>query len=259
MAGEPAGTLLVGHGSPDPDGRAELLRLRALVSRRMRITVWLGVLEFPAPRLPPLAHALKAASTNGRAVSAQPLILFDGRHGRHDLPTVVADASRELGVEVRLGGALGGAPALVALTTSRLRTVRVGGGDVLLFVGRGSSEVPALRQTERVAAAVAGELGIDHAVCYTGISAPDLAEGFAAALRHSPRRVIAVPYLLHTGILARRVGEILAPIAERRGVDLMVMPHLGNSPALVGLLAARLEELGGARPALPAPAREAAS
>ena len=232
--------VLLGHGSPDPAGRAELGELRALVGRRLGLDVGLGVLEFPGPGLPAVDQAFAAA---GARIAAQPLILFDGLHGRHDLPAAAAGATARLGVEVRLGAALGRDPALIELCAGRAADLRPAPGDLLLFVGRGSSEPLARAQTEQVAAAVAGALGVDHTVCYTGISPPSLAVGIALALSRRPRRILALPYLLHTGVLVRRVGEVLGPAAAGHGVPLDVLPHLGNAPQVVDLVASRLEAL----------------
>jgi sirohydrochlorin cobaltochelatase len=204
--------------------------------------VGLGVLEFPAPGLPPLDEAF-AALRERQPVAAQPLILFEGLHGQHDLPAAAAAARERLGVEVRLGGAFGREPELAALMSARLRELRPGADDVLLFVGRGSSRELALRQTEEVARSVAGRAGVRHLVCYTGISRPSLAEGLEEALSLGPRRVLALPYLLHTGVLVRRVSEVMRPVAEARGVEVAVLPHIGNAPEVVELVAGRLERL----------------
>lgn len=234
--------VLLGHGSPDPAAHAELRELRELVGERVGFGVGLGVLEFPAPGLPALEEAFAAVGDRERVV-AQPLILFDGLHGQRDLPAAAAGATARLGVEVRLGTALGQDPALLELCAARAAELRPGSGDLLLFVGRGSSQPVARAQTEHVASAVARELGVDHVVCYTGISRPSLAEGFAIALSRGPRRVLALPYLLHTGVLVKRVRDVLGPAVARHGVPLTVLPHIGNAPELVGLVASRLEAL----------------
>jgi sirohydrochlorin cobaltochelatase len=230
--------LLLGHGSPDPAGRAELLGLRDLVTRRLGVAVGLGVLEFPAPGLPDLEAAFGAVPA-GR-VAAQPLLLFEGRHGRRDIPALAGRASARLGLDIRLGSPFGRDPALVEHARTRLAAAGAGPGDLLLFAGRGSSDPAAVAQAGQVAAAVAAGCRLDHVLCHTGISRPTLAEGMAAALERRPRRVLALPYLLHTGVLVRRVGSVLAPLAREAGVPLVVLPHLGNVPPLVGLVADRL-------------------
>jgi sirohydrochlorin ferrochelatase len=237
-----AGALLLGHGSPDQAGRAELSSLRELVGRRLGFEVGLGVLEFGGDGLPGLDAAF-AAQLGYEPLATQPLILFDGLHGQQDLPAAAAAASARLGVDVRLGGAFGCDPELGALASSRLCASGAARGDLLLFVGRGSSEPLARRQTERVAEIVAREVGMEWVVCYTGISRPDLADGMDLALGRAPDRVFALPYLLHTGVLVRRVSEVLAPLAARAGADLVVLPHIGNAPELVEVVAGRLERL----------------
>ena len=234
--------VLLGHGSPDPAGQAELGELGTLVGRRLGLEVGLGVLEFPTAGLPGLDEAF-AAVRDHRRVAAQPLLLFDGLHGRHDIPAAAASATGRLGVEVRLGSAFGCDPALIGLAVARLAGQGLGAGDVLLFVGRGSSEPLARGQATRVAGAVAAEFGVDQVVCYTGISRPSLGEGIEAALGHRPRRILALPYLLHTGVLVRRVSQVLTPLAERHGTELVVLPHIGNADELVDLVARRLESL----------------
>ena len=92
-------------------------------------------------------------------VAAQPLILFDGLHGRHDMPATAARATSRLGLEVRLGEPFGRDPRVVELMTDRLLDFKPQAGDVLLFVGRGSSEAVALGQTEEVADAVSRRRG----------------------------------------------------------------------------------------------------
>ena len=164
-------------------------------------------------------------------MSAGALLLGHGstnHAGRQELSSLRELVGRRLGFEVGLGVLeFGGA----------------GRGDLLLFVGRGSSEPLARRQTERVAEIVAREVGAEGVVCYAGISRPDLVEGMELALGRAPERVLALPYLLHTGVLVRRVSEVLAPLAARAGADLVVLPHIGNAPELVEVVAGRLERL----------------
>ncbi|HLH69309.1 MAG TPA: CbiX/SirB N-terminal domain-containing protein [Candidatus Dormibacteraeota bacterium] len=252
--GPRAEVLLIAHGSPDPGSREELRALRSLVAARLaegerrlpstrgrEIEVALGVLEFPGPDLPPVGAALAALASRGPVV-AQPLLLFDGLHAHHDLPRLTADACR-LGLQVQVGGPFGWEPALLDLAVERVAAAAPGPDDLLLFVGRGSSDPQAREETEEVAALVASRLGLEHLVCYTGISPPLLADGARLALARRPRRLLALPYLLHRGVLTRRVSEVLGPAAERGRTPLAVLPHLGNAPQVVETVASRVEAL----------------
>jgi sirohydrochlorin ferrochelatase len=233
--------LLMGHGSPSPASRRELLELRELVGERLGRPVAVGVLEFPAPELPALARAFALLGGTAR-VAAQPLVLFEGLHGRHDMPQEAAAAARQLGLEVRLGTPLGHDAVLIDLALRRLAGAGPVEGDVLLFVGRGSSVAESLRQTDEVACLVAAGAGLPHVVCHAGISKPDPVEGVRLASREA-QRVIVLPWLIHTGVLADRVRELTAATAQDCGVECLQLPHIGNGRELVGLLANRLEAL----------------
>ena len=233
--------LLMGHGSPHPESQRELLELRRLLVDRIGRPVALGVLEFPAPGLPTLAAAFETLDREG-TVGAQPLLLFEGLHGRIDMPREAAGAAQALGLEVRLGTPFGADQALVKLALVRIAQTEPGPGDVLLFVGRGSSFPEALAGTDQVAAEIAARAGMAHVVCHSGISRPNPAEGMRMAAAGAGR-VIVLPWLIHTGILVERIQQMTAQTALELGVEVVQLPHIGNSPELVGLLAERFEAL----------------
>ncbi len=234
--------LLMGHGSPDRASLTELKELRDLVGTRVQSPLGLSVLEFPTADVPILEDVLASQPPSGK-VALQPLLLFDGAHDRRDVPAIVAQAEQRFGLDVRIGSAFGNDPILVELATTRLRAVGPGPRDVLLFVGRGSTEASARTQTEAVAAAVAAASGFGHVVCYAGISRPDLTEGLESTIAFHPRRVVALPFLLHAGVLVRRVAETLQQIARQASVELVVLPHIGNAPPVIQLIATRVEAL----------------
>ncbi len=234
--------LLMGHGSPDRTSFVELHELHDLVAARLQAPVRLSVLEFPTGDVPLVDDVLVTLPRSQR-VALQPLLLFDGAHDRRDVPAIVAEAEERCGLDVRIGSAFGDDPILVDLAAERLRAAGAGPGDVLLFVGRGSTEASARTQTEAVGAAVAGASGLGHMVCYAGISRPDLTQGMELVIAFQPRRVLALPFLLHTGVLARRVAATLRPIAQQRSVELVLLPHIGNAPPVIELVATRVESL----------------
>lgn len=237
--------VLMGHGSPDGAAQRELLALRSQLGARLALEVRLGVLEFSSPGLQELESAFSGFAPSASVV-AQPLLLFTGAHWHNDMPGLAQRKARELGFDLRLGSPFGDDPALVELVRSRLRAVGAGGGDVLLFVGRGSANAGARAQTPQVAAEVACGLGIAHEVCYAGISRPDVAEGMGLALSHHPTRVLVVPYLLHSGVLLRRVHRLAGRHAD--GCQVVMTDHLGNSGPLVNMLADRVESMLGRTP-----------
>lgn len=234
--------MLMGHGSPDRNSLKELHELRDLVAARLQAPVGLSVLEFPAATVPALEGVFVNLPPSQR-VALQPLLLFDGAHDMRDIPAIVAEAERRYRLHVRVGSPFGLDPRLCELAVNRLQAAGAGPGDVLLFVGRGSVEPVARAETEAVAVAVAAKSGLKHLVCYAGISRPDLAEGMELAVAWRQRRVLALPFLLHTGVLVRRVTDALEPIARASSIDLVVLPHIGNAPQVVETVANRVEAL----------------
>lgn len=233
--------LLMGHGSPNRAAQIELLELRGLLQDALGRRVDLGVLEFAAPGLPALAQAFGDLEP-GASVAAQPLLLFDGLHGRHDMPQEAARAAAQFGLEVRLGSPIGAEPALIEQAVRRIAQHPRRAGDVLVFVGRGSSLAPALEQTQRVAAWIARESGLDLVVCHAGITAPDPAAGVALAAPGA-RRVLVLPWLIHTGLLLERVRATTDRAARELGLDVVQLPHIGNGPELVSVMSNRIEAL----------------
>jgi sirohydrochlorin ferrochelatase len=234
--------ILFGHGSPCAWSKLDLQDLRCQVAIRLDRPVALGVLEFATQQIPSLRAAFQSLP-RGEPVAAQPLLLFEGLHGGTDMPAAAAQARDQLGLDVRLGEPFGDEPRLLDLCTQRLHAMGPRPGDVLLFVGRGTSSPLAMRQTEEVSARLARATGFRHAVCHAGISRPDLVDGLRLAIGMGARRVLALPYLIHGGILVRRVEEVLALAARHLGVDLFVLPHIGNAPQLVEVVVSRLEAL----------------
>ncbi len=234
--------LLMGHGSPVQTSLVELQDLRDLVAARLQAPVQLSVLEFPTAAVP-VPQDIFASLPSSQRVALQPLLLFEGGHYRRDVPAIVAKAEERYGLDLRIGSAFGNDPILIELVAARLRGVGAGPRDVLLFVGRGSTEASARTQTQAVAAVVAAASGLRHVVCYAGISRPDLTEGMESAIALQPPRVLALPFLLHAGILVRRVAATLKPIAQQRSIDLVVLPRIGNAPPVIELVATRVEAL----------------
>ena len=242
--------ILLCHGTQHEGGRHELTELSQLVGSRLDFPLWLGTLEFPGSDLPSV-HQLWRQARGMQRLVIQPVLLFSGGHESLDLPWLVRQATETVGCEVGCGASFGTDPKLIGLAVDRV-TDHLGPSDGdtdLLFVGRGSSHPVALSQAAAVAAKVAGRTGLHHLVCHAGISQPDVASGLELALERHPRRLLVLPYLLHTGTLLERVRQVAEEVAPKSSVGVAVTTHIGNHPVLVEMLAGRIRSLleGGSR------------
>lgn len=112
----------------------------------------------------------------------------------------------------------------------------------LLIAAHGTESRDGLATTHAITAAVAARLpGLAVSLCFLDVATPSLAEALDAAT--GP--VVVVPLVLSSGYHVR--ADIPAVLAGR--TDVRVTPHLGPSPVLADVLAARLREAAAGREA----------
>ena len=85
------GLLLVGHGTRDPGGVAELIKLADLVDSRLPdVAVRLGCLEFAQPTIQEALSLLIAKGVDSLVVV--PVLLFAAGHAKHDIPQAIIES-----------------------------------------------------------------------------------------------------------------------------------------------------------------------
>jgi sirohydrochlorin cobaltochelatase len=109
-----SGLILFAHGARDPRWAEPFEAIAAAVrSRAPELDVRLAFLELMAPDLSDAASALSASGCTH--IDIVPLFLGTGGHLRRDLPPLVESiAARHPGVVIRLHGAAGEAPDVIA-------------------------------------------------------------------------------------------------------------------------------------------------
>ncbi len=107
------GLLLFAHGARDPRWAAPFEAMaQRLRARRPELALRLAFLELMKPDLPSAAAELAAEGC--QRIDIVPLFLGMGGHLRNDLPPLVEGLRQRLpGVELRLHGAVGEAPAVI--------------------------------------------------------------------------------------------------------------------------------------------------
>ena len=199
--------LLVGHGSREASGNAEILQFaeqwRALHPDR-RIEV--GFIEFADPLLHP---AIDRAARTSRRVLVLPLILNAAGHVRHDIPEAIQWAQKRYPqVEFRYAPHLGVSDPLLRILKRLLRqamlTLDVPDPHTtgLVLLGRGSSDRLANGDVAKMARWL-WEVS-DHArvdLAFTGVTFPRLEEVVRDQVRLGMMQVIVLPYYLFTGTL----------------------------------------------------------
>lgn len=241
--------LLVGHGSRDPLGNREFLRLAQSLTARQELPLQPCFLEFA---LPDVAGGIDALVEQGaRCIAVQPLMLFAAGHVKRDIPQLLAAAKqRHPQVRFRYGTALGVQPLLVQALCEQLRAAEAAAfpgpaaPTAILFVGRGTDDPVALGQFAAIGQLVAAEMGYPLHLCYLGMAQPDVETGLAAIRHTGATRVLVIPYLFFPGRLLTRLHTLVAAAdSERCRMVLAGQEGLGNHPQLIELVTQRYNHL----------------
>jgi sirohydrochlorin ferrochelatase len=230
------GLLIVGHGTRDPEGRAEFLAtVEAIAALSPGAMVEPCFLELAEPTISAAIERLVERGVS-ETLTVVPLLLFAAGHAKSDIPSAVAAATaKHPRLRVAQAAPLGCHPALVELSKRRyLEAVQdlpaaPASETLLLFVGRGSQDPGANAELARFArlrfeACPVGWLE----TCYTAMAEPSLERALPLVARLPFRRVVVQPHLLFRGELLARIRETVARFAaEERQIEWVVAPHLG--------------------------------
>lgn len=242
--------ILIGHGSPDPEGNAEYQQFAQIVADRLGIAVQSCFLEFSDP---PIAEGIRASVAAGaRSIVALPLFLGPAGHQKNDVPTIL-NWARAQWPDIRLhyGAPLGAHTFIVsalaqrtadAITTSP-RSIPTT-DTALLVVGRGSRDPDSNSDVAKVARLLwetqhGGEVG----TAFYSMTRPDVRTGIERCVRLGAQRVVVLPYLLFTGRIARRIAEQAQASQEcYPDVEILVAEHLGCHASVVDVVLQRYHE-----------------
>lgn len=245
--------LLMGHGSQDPEGVAEFVALAGAVRAASPCAVEAGVLEFWGPGVPSIAEAIdRCAARGARRVLAVPLLLHHAGHSQEDTPAQVAQGqARYPELEFRAAPPLAIHPCLLEIAEERIGQLERGlrpapaGWTAILLVGRGSTDPGANGDFFKV-----GRLLWERSrrrlfeCCFVSLAEPNVPAGIDRCVRLGARRILVMPYFLHTGVLVKRMAQqSLAAGVRYPGVEIAVGEPLGVHAKLVQLILDRARDL----------------
>jgi sirohydrochlorin cobaltochelatase len=242
--------LLVGHGSRDPEGTDEFLKLvevfRAHDPQRV---VECGFLEFARPVL--LDGIDRCVARGARTVAVLPGMLMAAGHAKNDIPSEIHDARRRHpDVRFHYGRHLHLHPKVLQLCRLRLeeaeRAARPLGREqtLLLVVGRGSSDPDANADVAKLARLLGEGMGFGwSAACYIGVTTPLLPEALERCRRLGFARVLVFPFFLFTGVLEKRIRTQTEEFGRSHlETEFLCAGYLNVHPLLFEVFAERAEE-----------------
>ena len=242
--------LLVGHGSREASGNAEIL----LFAERWRARhpdwrIEVGFIEFADPLLDP---ALNHAARNSGRVLVLPLILNAAGHVRQDIPSAIQRAQkRHPDVQFLYAPHLAVSDPLLRILKRFLRQAMLQ-LDVpdprttgVILLGRGSSDRLANGDVARMARWL-WEIG-DHDrvdLAFTGVTFPRLEKVVRDQVALGMMQIVVMPYYLFTGTLIKRIGRQMENLAAQYPqVRFAHTSYFGFEPEIARMLDERVHAL----------------
>ena len=224
--------LLIGHGSRDEEGNEEFLRfVDELQCSDPEQTFVACFLEFANPDI---AAGIDACVERGATrVLAVPIILLAASHVKLEIPDELDEARhRYPQLEIVYGRNIGLHERLLDLLVERFHELTIqnnrpatgsphpdseGVHDMaIVLMGRGSSDPDANGDVYKIARILWERTGVSTVeTCFTGITDPRLPTGVERAVRLGARRVIVIPYFLFTGVLIKRMTNLILELRQR--------------------------------------------
>ncbi len=241
---------LVGHGSRDPEGTAEFLRLVDLFRAHdpQRI-VECGFLEFARPVI---GEGIDRCIARGaRTIAVLPGMLMAAGHAKNDIPSEIHEARhRYPDVHFHYGRHLHLHPNVIELGRIRLEEAERAARPIprqdtlLLAVGRGSSDPDANADVCKLARILGEGMGYGwSAACYIGVTTPLLPDALERCRRMGFARVLVFPFFLFTGVLEKRIRQQTLEFAQQHPeTDFLCSGYLDVHPLLFAAFAERAEE-----------------
>jgi precorrin-8X/cobalt-precorrin-8 methylmutase len=241
---------LAGHGSRDPDGIREFLRLvDSLRAQDPGRIVECGFLEFARPRI--TEGIERCVARGAQTIAVLPGMLMSAGHVKKDIPGEIHEARRRFpDVRFHYGKHLHLHAKVIELCRIRLEEVE-GKAQLanrkdtqLLVVGRGSSDVNANADIAKLARILGEGMGYGwSAACFSGEATPSLQEALQRCCRSGIARILVFPFFLFTGVLEKRVREQTMQFARHHGETVFLCAgYLNAHPLLYEVFVERAEE-----------------
>ncbi|WP_127529390.1 sirohydrochlorin chelatase [Paenibacillus kobensis] len=245
--------LLVGHGSRDPEGNEELLRfadtVRAIAPGYVIETCFL---EFAKPSID--QGIAKCVEQGASRVVLVPIILFAAGHAKIHIPDAIDHAKRKYPhVQFAYGRPIGVHQKVINILKTRLTETGYladslsGERDpdtAVLILGRGSSDVDANSDFYKMARLFWEQVPVKWTEsCFIGVTEPSLEEGLERCLLLGAKKIYVLPYFLFTGILIKRIEQMVEQFADAHpDRSIVLADYFGFHPELAELLLDRVAE-----------------
>ncbi|MDA8375335.1 MAG: sirohydrochlorin chelatase [Actinomycetota bacterium] len=234
--------LIVGHGSRDSAGAAEIAAIAPLVRALAgpHIAVEVGYLELSDPPATEVLHTL--ARNRARHIVIVPFMVSAAGHTRSDVPAVVITA-RQAYPDITFTYTEPLGDDFVLLDLARTALSSAGGmGKPLAVFFRGASEPWANAEAYKIARLLA-ELNNSPSffVGFSGITWPSIKGALDQVAAAGIAELATFSWFIAPGILIDRIDLAVASFGQETGLRIFRAGYLGIGPRIAKLVIDRVE------------------
>jgi sirohydrochlorin cobaltochelatase len=241
--------LFVGHGSRDHFGNEEVRDfVQAVIGTLNQPIAETCFLEFEKPDIADgIAVCIQKGATR---VVVIPIILFAAGHAKIHIPAAIDEAKLKYPlVQFIYGRPIGIHEKVLDILLSRTSDAGVEKGNELndtavLVVGRGSSDPDANSDLFKISRLLWEKMKVKWVeTAFIGVTSPLIEEGVNKCLKLGARHVVILPYFLFTGILIKRMEQMLRDFTSQYPEHHFSMAeYFGFHPELQHILRDRVNE-----------------
>ncbi|MFB9327622.1 sirohydrochlorin chelatase [Paenibacillus aurantiacus] len=241
--------LFVGHGSRDAEGNDEVRAFVSAIADRLEgLLVETCFLEFEKPTLDQGLD--KCAALGAKRVAVIPITLFSAGHAKLHIPAAIDEArERHAGVQFIYGRPIGVHDQVLEILAARLRESGLDPeaelrDTAVLVVGRGSSDPDANSDLFKISRLFWERLKVGYVeTAFMGVTDPLVEAGAERCLKLGAKHVIVLPYFLFTGVLIKRMEDMLESLQARYPEHVFTLArYFGFHPTLQTILLERARE-----------------
>ncbi|WP_066368862.1 sirohydrochlorin chelatase [Neobacillus fumarioli] len=242
--------LFVGHGSKDHEGNEQVLQFIESIRKNWddSLIVQTCFLEFERPTV---NQGIDACVDQGAShIAVIPIMLLQAGHSKIHIPAAIDEAKKKYPfVQFTYGRPIGVHEETFEILKSRLTEIgenldHTNSDTAVLLLGRGGSDPDANSDLYKIARLLWEKTNyriVEPA--FMGVTNPLTAEGVERCIKLGAKKVIILPYFLFTGILMKRLEEMVRTFQHQyEATEFKLAGYFGYHPKLQTILIERVEE-----------------
>ncbi|SER98853.1 sirohydrochlorin cobaltochelatase [Gracilibacillus ureilyticus] len=232
------------HGSRVKESKTESFELINKVKQKISVPIQEACfLELQEPNLAETVK--KVVSLGAEKITILPVLLLTAGHAKVDIPEIIdKEVMKYPEIDFHYGRPIGVDDKMVRAVKDHIErtTDNVEKYDIV-FVGRGSSDLQAIQDTESIVSMLRKEYPHNNIEkCFLAASKPKFEPFLKEKVIDLEKSVLIVPYLLFTGLLIKGIKEYIEQFSLKEGQEILLSEYLGHHENVVSVLQDRVEE-----------------